>query len=221
VKIAPPRGWWLDAALLAGFVALTVALANGWFLGLDVAVRDWCDDHRPAAAYRLARGLNFLGNGGPVAGIAGVFSLFVAWRLRSLRPMLLVIAAFLLTTGVTLPLKNWLDRPAPHSPLPHAVELFRGGESYPAGHLVVAVVWYGVLVLLLAAVVPLSPAVSRAIRIVPVAVVMCTTTYLGFHWLTDDLAGLLLGVLLYRLLTRLVAAGRGRPPVSRAAAQNV
>lgn len=40
------------------------------------------------------------------------------------------------------------------------------------------------------------------IRVVPPLVVLTTTTYLGWHWLTDSVAGLLLGLLLDRLLHR-------------------
>jgi membrane-associated phospholipid phosphatase len=32
--------------------------------------------------------------------------------------------------------------------------------------------------------------------------VAVVTTYLGFHWITDTVAGLIAGVLLYRLLRR-------------------
>ena len=41
-----------------------------------------------------------------------------------------------------------------------------------------------------------------AIRVVPPTVVFCTTTFLAFHWLTDSLAGLLLGLVLTRLMAR-------------------
>jgi hypothetical protein len=41
-----------------------------------------------------------------------------------------------------------------------------------------------------------------AIRIVPPIVVFGTTTYLAFHWITDSVAGLFLGVVLTRLMAR-------------------
>jgi membrane-associated phospholipid phosphatase len=43
----------------------------------------------------------------------------------------------------------------------------------------------------------------RPLRIAPPATVIVTTTYLGFHWLTDAAAGLLLGLLLDRVLGRI------------------
>ena len=76
-----------------------------------------------------------------------------------------------------------------------------GGQSYPSGHLVNALVWYGILALLLS---PwLTPLLWRLVRIVPPVVLTLTTVYLGYHWLTDTVAGILLGVFLDRLLRRI------------------
>lgn len=202
-------GWWLDAALLAVFAGLTAALANGRLLDLDLSVRSWSDAHRPRTAESLARILNYLGNGGPLTVIALLLAAVVAWRLRSLRPLLVPVAAFVVTTGVILPLKHWTDRAAPRSPLPDAVEIFNDlppgeyGESYLSGHVVVAIVWYGVLVALLAALVPVPPAVRAAIRAGLPLLMLATTTYLSYHWLTDGIAGLCVGIVLDRLIGRL------------------
>ena len=83
----------------------------------------------------------------------------------------------------------------------------RCAQSYPSGHVANAIVWYGVIALLLA---PLARTFGRhlsarlvtVVRLVPPLVVLTTTTYLGWHWLTDSVAGLLLGLLLDRLLHR-------------------
>lgn len=211
-----PHGWWFDAVLLVSFVALTGALAAGRLLDADVAVRDWADAHRPTALHWVARVLNFLGQGGWVLmPLAGGLGLALSWRTRSVRPMLPVVAAFLLTYLTLGPLKLWTNRAAPRSPLPDRVELFNDlppgeyGESYPSGHVANAIVWYGVIALLLAALLrdlgrpELTTAARGALRVVPPTVVFCTTTYLNYHWLTDSLAGLLLGLLLGRLLARI------------------
>jgi membrane-associated phospholipid phosphatase len=42
------------------------------------------------------------------------------------------------------------------------------------------------------------------LRVVPPVLIGCTTTYLAFHWITDVLAGLVLGLLLERLLARVI-----------------
>ncbi len=211
-----PRGWWFDALLLAGFAALTVALARGHLLALDTAVAGWADAHRPAPLYWVARVLNFLGQGGwvlmPAALLLGGA---VAWRRRSVRPLLVIAAAFALTYVTVGPLKVVLDRAAPRSKLPDRVELLNDlppGEydlSYPSGHVANALVWYVAIAILASALLrslgrpPLSGAAYLALRVLPPAIVFCTTTYLSYHWITDSVAGLLLGWPLARMLARI------------------
>ncbi|MFD6757128.1 phosphatase PAP2 family protein [Micromonospora gifhornensis] len=222
VRLAPvrPAGWWFDALLLAALVGLTVALAAGWFFGIDRSVADWADAHRPTAARWVAIILNYLGQGTPLTLIAAGLSVLLAIRLRSVRPLFVPVAAFVLTLFTIGPLKVWTARPAPSAsikepflPPAQTLPLFqedlpvRFAQSYPSGHVANAIVWYGVIALLLA---PLLATLGRrlprrvvlAIRIVPPAVVLCTTTYLGWHWLSDSVAGLMLGLLLDRILHR-------------------
>jgi membrane-associated phospholipid phosphatase len=209
VRARTVPGWWFDAVLLAAFAALTYALARGHLLALDRQVADWSDQHRPAVLYWPARVLNYLGQGGqvlmPVAGILGVI---LVVRRRSMRPLLVLAAAFVLTYVTIGPLKIWLQRAAPHSTDPDRAELFNPaavgplGMSYPSGHVANALVWYGAIALLLGALVAVPPRVHLAIRLAPPVIVFCTTTYLSFHWLTDSVAGLFLGLILTRLMAR-------------------
>jgi len=200
------RGWPADAVLVALFAALTTAVAAGWTHGLDLAIRDWSDSHRPTPVYVIARGLNLLGQGTPLAILAAVLAGLLAWKAHSVRPLLPVVAAYLLLMAVVGPVKVLTDRAAPHKPpgTPNREEFLSGGMSYPSGHTANTVVWYGVLVLLLAALAPaaMRPAARHALRLGPPVAVAVVTTYLGFHWVTDTVAGLILGLLLDRLLGR-------------------
>lgn len=221
------RGWWPECALLAGFVALTAALAYSAYYDLDYAVRDWCAGHLPRPVELAALGLNRLGQGGALTALAAALALLAAWWLRSARPLLLVVFGFVLTTGVVLPLKHWTDRAAPRSALPDAAELFNAlpsgeyGESYPSGHVIVAIVWYGIILLLVDALLelagrrPVPPRVRAAVRVVPPVVVFGTTTLLGYHWLTDGVAAVLLGLLLDRLVRRTPWNRATRRPAER------
>jgi len=110
--------------------------------------------------------------------------------------------AFGLTYLTLGPLKVWSMRAAPTYEGPNAVEFFNHAAKadgyalgYPSGHVVNAIVWWGVIALLLRK-------KSQALRVIPPAIVLCTTTYLGFHWLTDGIAAILLGLLLDRLIHR-------------------
>jgi membrane-associated phospholipid phosphatase len=220
-----PDGWEWDTAMLLGFVAVTLAVATGALIGFDVALRDWCDTHRPSAAYWAARAINLLGQGSWLTGICLVLALLLVWRRHSVRPILPVVAAFVLTFASVTVLKVLTDRPAPHK---HVGTGFTrghfgdGGVSYPSGHLVNAIVWYGILALLLTAWLPEQW--RRALRIVPPVVLCFSTVYLGYHWLTDTVAGILLGLVLDRIVyripwdelplgRRLTAPGWARPAI--------
>jgi membrane-associated phospholipid phosphatase len=203
----------LIAVYLAAFGALTAGLAAGGLLiDVDLAVRSWSEQHRPAAADIAARGLNLLGQGTPLLLIAWVLGEWLALRTRRLRPVLMVFTAALLVGGSVFVVKTLTERGAPSSPLPpeRVVPLLGPlppGEyaaGYPSGHVVNAVVWYGVLLILIGALLRangyrrLPPGWRVTIRVVPVVIVLTTTTYLSFHWLTDGLAGLALGLAIDR-----------------------
>ncbi|MEV4635930.1 phosphatase PAP2 family protein [Actinoplanes sp. NPDC049548] len=205
------RSWWPDVALLAGFVVLTVALARGHLLAFDVWVADWVTAHRPTPLYSVLYVLNYLGQGGWVlTPVSIILAVLAARKLRSIRPLLLFAGAFVLMYVTIGPLKIWLDRAAPRFPGPDREILFNPAASgakamsYPSGHVANALAWYFVITVLLGLLLarPLSRRAHLALRVVPPVVVLITTTYLAFHWITDSVAGLLLGLILARLLAR-------------------
>lgn len=233
---------WRNALLavgwLAGFVVVTVALAAGGpLLELDLTVADWAAAHRPPAAELVARVLNRLGQGlwllAICAALAGWLAL-LRWRRgapmwRAAAPVLYVAAAAVLQVPTVLALKAATGRGAPSSELPpeQTVRLFDPlppGEyaaGYPGGHVVNTIVWYGVLLVLVTGLRrgygrsdPPDP-VRLAVRVAPPVVVLCTTTYLSFHWLTDGLAGLLLGLAIDRVLALLRGTPAGRAVTER------
>jgi membrane-associated phospholipid phosphatase len=202
VRLQPirPAGWWFDVLLLAGFAALTAALIAGTaLLDADVAVRDWCDEHRPAWAYWIARILNYAGQGTPLTLLCLGIGIYHARRRHTVRPVLPVIAGFLLTYFTVGPLKVWTDRPA--GSLKNPPDFFLGGMSYPSGHVVNAIVWYTVLTLLVGR--HFTQAQRLALRLGPPLLVLATTTYLSWHWLTDGLGALMLGLVLERVVRRI------------------
>jgi membrane-associated phospholipid phosphatase len=224
VRRVRPAGWWFDALLVGVFVLLTSALWAGALLGVDTAVRDWCDAHRPDVLRWPAMAGNLLGQGTPLTLLCLAIAALRVWkrpwlgmdsradepahpvdRLRRWWPVLLVLAAFVLTFFTIGPMKVLTDRAGPHAgrddpTVAHPEQFGSGGREYPSGHLGNAIVWYGVLVLLLS---PWLPVLwRRVLRVGPPAVLALTTVYLSYHWLTDTVAGIAVGLFLDRLLHR-------------------
>jgi hypothetical protein len=213
------------------FAVLTAGLAAGGpLVELDLAVQGWVDAHRPGAADTAARMLNLLGQGAPLLGASGVLALWWGarrWRRaarwwRAAVPLAYVAAAAVLAVPSVLAIKAVTARGAPSSELPPEQTVMLPGElpageyasGYPGGHVVNTVVWYGVLLVLVTGLLrayerPGPPrAVRLGVRTAPPAIVLATTTYLSFHWFTDGLAGLVLGLLIDRLLHLLRRSAR-------------
>jgi membrane-associated phospholipid phosphatase len=201
------RGRYGEVVLAAAFALLTWALAAGAFLDLDVAVRDWVDAHRPEPLRLAAKALYFLGSANLIASILLVAAVPLAARDRTVRPVLLVLVTAATSYVVVVPLKILTDRSAPHSPWPDAVQLFThdAGWSYPSGHVVNTLIWYPVLVALIERALrrKLAARVGRTLLVAPVVIVFVAVTYLGYHWLTDSVAAVLLGLALRLALHRL------------------
>ncbi|MEU4239192.1 phosphatase PAP2 family protein [Actinoplanes sp. NPDC026619] len=205
--------WWFDAVLVAAFVALTIALINGHLLGFDQRVADWSLAHQPAPIYWTARVFNYLGQGGQVLmPVSLILTAVFFYRTRSWRALVPFVAGFVLTYITIGPLKIWADRAAPRFDGPDKTIMFNPAASgveamsYPSGHMGNSMVWYAVIALLVAALLrrPLRRWEFLAIRVVPVTILFGTTIYTGFHWVTDSVAGALLGLFLARLIERLV-----------------
>lgn len=221
------------------FIALTLGLAAGGpLVELDLAVREWVDAHRPGPAEAIGRVLNWLGQGGPLLAVSGVLALWLAAvrrrggeRWHAAAPLAYVAAAAILVVPSVLALKAVTARGAPSSELPPEQTVAIPGElpageyasGYPGGHVVNTVVWFGVLVVLVTGLLRAygragpSRAVRLAVRITPPAIVVATTAYLSFHWFTDGLAGLALGLLIDRLLGLLRRASPVEPEPTRPA----
>jgi membrane-associated phospholipid phosphatase len=194
--------WRVDIGLAVGFAVLTATLAAGGLLGIDLAVRDWVDAHRPYPAYLAARVLVLSGQGWLLELAVVLAAGWLGWRQRSVRPLVPVVVAYVGLNLVVGCVKVLTDRAAPHLPadVSHRERFLSGGLEYPSGHVVNAIIWYGLLVLLCGSWLP--SAVGRAAKVVLPLVVAATTTYLGWHWFTDAVAGMILGVLLDRALRR-------------------
>ncbi len=198
-----PSGWWLDLVLLAIFAAITLALVDNRLLNLDSAALSWSDNHRNALTWWTGYALSCLGQGGPLTYGTLLISVFLAWRRKTARPVLVPFAAFLLTYLVVGPIKVWSNRAVPHH---GPIEMFAHPSgpysmAYPSGHTANAIVWYGALLLLIGPYLPRF--LYWSVRIGAPFIVATAMVYIDYHWLTDVVASVPLGLVLSRTLHRI------------------
>lgn len=195
---------------LAFFVIVTILLLTGTFADLNPRVTHDLQN-RGSYAQDVALGLfAYLGSIEVTLVVAALIGLALFRGLRLLA--VLPVAFVLLASGLEVLGKQVIISPAPSEALNRfpkilpAVSHNVGLYSYPSGHVMRAAFTYG-LVLYLAErwglfgdnSARLSPVLVVAIFLVGYAVV-----YLGWHWFSDVLGGLLLGLtLLFGLIAYL------------------
>lgn len=188
VSLAQP-GWvaaGLGCLVLAGLVTAVVAAAPSWLRPLDQQWLRWMLDIRSGPATSAGKLLNVVGGSlvmWPLRlGIAAALAVWRRWR--ALAVFVAAEACAELSIG---PVKALVDRWRPPGSLVAVT-----GTSLPSGHALVAAVTSVALALILT-----RPGRTRWLALLAAAawsaLIALSRTYLAAHWLTDVLAGLLIG----------------------------
>jgi undecaprenyl-diphosphatase len=205
--VEPRRGLWVSAALLVGAVLVGVLVAlpatRPAVQAVDDAASTAAGHVRSGPVTALSVGLSWLGSAAVNWPLRAAAVLLIAWRRHWLRlgAFVLAVVASELCIG---PLKAGYDRPRPPGAL-----IDTSAASFPSGHAIASAVTAVGLVLVLA---PPGPARWRwEVRAVAFAVGMALSrVYLRAHWLSDTVAGGLLGAALALGCPALLMALRDR-----------
>ena len=189
--------------LVVAFVALTLVVSAGWLGSLDhqvlVAMSSLWND----SLHRVFQIIAELG-GIEVTGILMLALFIYLWR-GGFGADALVVMAFVGGTALEVLYKFALYHPGPpraisHRDGPSVTDVLGGGanlNSFPSGHVVRAVIAYGLIAFVVRRLAPWP--IARALAI-PTAVVLITVVafdrlYLDDHWESDVIGGLLLGAI--------------------------
>jgi len=202
------------------FIAYLIIQAQGNPLVFDIKVQSAVFDLRNASLTRVMTVITYTTNWQTVTIICAV--LCFLQRTRKSFGIPLAFAA-LLSSGLYRLLKEIFTRPRPDISLRLAEA---GGYSFPSGHAMTGLVFYGLMLLLLLYFfrsnnpkqdkvnlkTPLPPGCDNQNRIGNLEKALCifftlhiflvgsSRVYLGVHWPTDVLAGWFLGLVLLTLL---------------------
>ena len=202
------RGLLVSGALLAGSVTIGLLVAlpatRPAVQAVDEAVWRFAGATQNGPTTAVAMVLSWLGSGWVNWPLRIAALLVLAWRRHWLR--LSAFALAVLTSELLIgPVKDAYDRPRPPSSL-----IPTSAAAFPSGHAIAGAVTAVGLVLVLA-----RPGRSRwrwEVRAVTFAAIMALSrVYLRAHWLSDTVAGALLGTGLALGWPALLTALRNRP----------
>lgn len=184
------------------FVALTVAISAGLFSALDLQVAQAMHSIWQESLHPLFQMVAELG-GIEVTTILMLALFIYLWR-GGFGADAFVVGAFVGAVALEVLYKSLLYHPGPpfsisHPDGPSLTGQFSDslGNSFPSGHMVRAVVVYGLLAFVVRRLARSGPARSLAIPIAIAIVVLMVVDrlYLDVHWESDVIGGLLLGAI--------------------------
>jgi membrane-associated phospholipid phosphatase len=204
------RRLWAVAAVV-GLVLLTVDVVfAGAFREFDGAVSAAVVANSDATWRAVLAPLTYLGQRGYVVVPLIVVTLLTMWRTRSSRPLIVAAGTLLATAVIVGAMKFGFGRTAPSS----GEDLFGSGDlSYPSGHAVNTVIIWTLVLRMLVGLYGRQLRLLRGSlpRMVLVAVVALANAAsmvgMNYHWVSDVVAGWLIGVMLALLAPSPLPAG--------------
>jgi len=201
----------------AGFAALVVCLVGLGSLAEDVREREVNALDTLATPFlhglaspgldALMNAATFMGSSLAILPLFGVVFASLAWLHKPRHALFLAIAC-----GGSLALnqamKLFFDRPRPQLPWAQVLP----DPSFPSGHTMNSVVFYGALAVILWSLRGRRTGVAAIVLAIPLALLIgVSRIYLGYHYFTDVVGGLLAGT----AWLLVVAAAFGAGPLSR------
>jgi undecaprenyl-diphosphatase len=174
------------------FAALAVAVQMGWSHALDLRLMLALAPHRPTWSTHLMRTASFLGSGGVEIPLGLLFSLRLATIRR--RPEAAGYASATLSGWALYGLLKFLFQRA----RPHVIARLMSGSggwyAFPSGHATLAPLVFGLGALIWSARWPRARrlALVGAAALVSLLIAF-SRVYVGVHWPTDAIGGLLVG----------------------------
>ena len=220
IGVGRPTWWALVVAALVTAAVTADLLHRGRLERMDLRVSELVTSAgiRESVAYWPIWVLTQGGGRGFILAVLAGLVGWLAWRRRTLVPLIRVVVALALLTAVVYAFKWGMGRTAPRFP---GSFFHQGGESYPSGHVANAVLMWGVA-RWQAVEFELSARVQRVAWVLSVIgpfATACAMVALDFHWVTDAVVGAAVGILLLgvvhaldgSLLSPWLRARAGRP----------
>jgi membrane-associated phospholipid phosphatase len=222
VSVGRPAWWAMLAALVVGGAVTADLLSRGSLERMDLWVSEIVSDWglRRSAAFYPVWIVTQLGGRGTILVVLAVLVGYLAWRRRTVLPLVRVLVALALLTAAVYAVKHGTGRTAPA--FPGSFFFHEDGASFPSGHVANAVLMWGVA-RWQAVEYGLPEWVQRVfwwLAVVGPVVTGLAMVSLDFHWVSDAVVGACVGVLLLGVVHALDAAVLSRWVRARAGRQS-
>jgi membrane-associated phospholipid phosphatase len=205
---------WL--AVVAAYVLVGLAIVQWWEPSgggkAEARVSQWLDDHRTDQRNDLAKIGSAFSNTETKIGLLLILCPLMLWMYRRWHDWAFLTIGLIFETAAFFTASKIVRRERPHIEQLDSAPTF----SWPSGHIAACVVFYAGL----ATVVfwntknKLSRAVFATIAVVVSLTVIFCRLYLGMHYITDAIGGVVLGLLTLLIVRHQLIAARGGRPMS-------
>jgi len=180
-------------SLSTAFGLLAYFSCRSLYFPIDLRISLWMQGF-DRLLFPIMYAVSFIGSQLPATVIVVSVAIWLGKSKRRLESILTGSATAISLLAIVPAIKLLVDRPRP-SPELVQVMTTGWGESFPSGHAVYAMVFYGFLFYLTPKLIS-RPVLARALQaflVVLIALTMASRIYLGAHWFSDVLGGLFLG----------------------------
>jgi undecaprenyl-diphosphatase len=197
---------WIACGLAVGFLALLFLVLQNPEIPFDPFLQCAILGFRAPMMTRAMTLLTYTANWQFITGICLIL-LILPWTRRF--PGLILSASPLFSTLLYKLIKEILQRPRPEEAL-HLIQ--QGGFSFPSGHAMTGLVFYGLVLYFLLNSIKNSRTrrVLLAVGVVYIFFIGFSRIYLGVHYPSDVMAGWCLGGLQLMLILRLPVGSPGQ-----------
>lgn len=198
----------LKAVLTKERSGLAVALAQFTLFGLltgrvrqqpimpiDIKISRTLQKERAPLVRNTMHVLSFVAGKGVALNLLGTGVTIFLWRRHLRLEAAMLVATSIIGSAVKGLLQHLIDRPRPGPPIVEVMEEQKG-DSFPSGHVVASLCFWGWLLILATKLFPQKSPWKRAFLSVAIfflTVVGPVRIYLGDHWATDVVGGYLFG----------------------------
>jgi membrane-associated phospholipid phosphatase len=181
--------------LIVAFTTLSVFIAKHPILPFDIKVSLLIQKFQTAWLDKMMLAVSFFGE--LPFSLLSVLIVAAIFYWQKLKREALFITLILFSGLIILGIKNIINRPRPTTFYVRLVEVNRF-QSFPSGHVLSYVLFFGFLIILMRTLKNI-PTVTRnivtSISLFLVVMIAPSRIYLGAHWFTDTVGGLLLGLI--------------------------